>query len=189
MNTFPARKTPLRSHGFTLIELMIALVVAVILVTVAIPGFSNMVKNNRLTAAVNAMAGSIHLARMEAIRKNMRVVLCPSSNGSGCAASGGWGQGWIVFSDADNNKTFDDDGDSTPCEAGEDCLLRYHDAIGGNITVSSTLGGRVQFSPTGMADSSTTGKIKFCDDRNEGRELELIKSGRLRLIKKNVSCP
>ncbi len=189
MNTQQAQ---IRFHswrGFTLVELMIALVVAVILVTIAIPSFSNIVKDNRLAAAVNAMTGSIHLARMEAVRKNMRVVLCPSSNGSSCAASGGWSQGWIVFSDADKNNSFNDDGDSDPCENGEDCLLRSHDAIGGNITVSSTLGGRIQFSPTGMADSSTTGKIKFCDDRKEGRELELIASGRLRLVKNGVSCP
>ena len=175
-------------QGFTLVELMVAVVIGAILLAVAIPGFSNLVKDNHLAAAVNAMTGSIHLARMEAVRKNMHVVLCPSANGSNCSASGGWGQGWIVFSDADRNKNFNDDGDSSPCENGEDCLLRSHDAIGGNITVSSTLGNNIRFFASGMADSSTTGKIKFCDDRKEGRELELIASGRLRL-KKDVSCP
>ena len=46
---------------------------------------------------------SLHLARNEAIKRNGRVVLCKTTDGIHCAASGGWEQGWIVFHDVNNN--------------------------------------------------------------------------------------
>ena len=79
--------------GFTLVELMITLAVAVILVTVAIPSFRDTLARNELITTTNAWVGAINAARAEAVKRNQSVALCgkdnaPSSGiGSNCKAA------------------------------------------------------------------------------------------------------
>lgn len=55
----------------------------------------------QVSAASHGFAADLRLAREEAIRRAGRVVLCKSADGSRCASSGPWSQGWIAFHDAD----------------------------------------------------------------------------------------
>src|SRR5262249_20780455 len=52
----------------------------------------------RLNGFANSLRASVQIARSEAVKRNSGVTLCASSNGTSCAASGGWEQGWIVLS-------------------------------------------------------------------------------------------
>lgn len=98
-----------RSRGFTLIELMVTLVVLAVVMGIAAPSFSDMINRNRLTAAANELVSALQVARMEAIRRNARVMLCPSTDGSACAGSD-WSR-LIVFVDANGNSAPGDTGD------------------------------------------------------------------------------
>lgn len=86
--------------GFSLVELMVALAVLAIVVSVALPSFQSMSQSSGLRTYANSLAASAQLARSEAIKRNAVVQLCVSGNGSSCG-SGGWQQGWIVLA-ADN---------------------------------------------------------------------------------------
>jgi type IV fimbrial biogenesis protein FimT len=86
--------------GFTLIEAMVAIAIMVILMTIAVPSFRSASLNSQLRDSANSLAAAAYLARGEAIKRNAVVTLCMSANGSTCAASGGWEQGWIVVSGA-----------------------------------------------------------------------------------------
>lgn len=89
---------PLGRHkGFTLIELLVTMAIAVVLLSVAVPGFQTLSRNNRMTSIANSLVSSIALARSEAINRNSPVELCRSSNGTTCTSTGGWEQGWIVL--------------------------------------------------------------------------------------------
>jgi type IV fimbrial biogenesis protein FimT len=57
-------------RGFTILELLIALVVAAILITVATPAFQEIFKRNAIAGQNNELVALIHLARNEAIRRN-----------------------------------------------------------------------------------------------------------------------
>jgi type IV fimbrial biogenesis protein FimT len=87
------------SAGVTLIELMVTLTVLGVLMAVALPSFSEAFLSNRLASFSNSFVASAQLARSEAIKRNASVKMCRSSNGTSCATSGGWQQGWIIFAD------------------------------------------------------------------------------------------
>ena len=90
------------SRGFTLIELMVTVAVLAVLVTIAAPTFIRIIHANRLTTAANEIVGALQTARMEAIRRNGRVVLCPTTDGAACSTTNDWTR-LIVFADTDSN--------------------------------------------------------------------------------------
>lgn len=93
-----------RTHmaGFTLVELMVAVVVAAIALSIALPNFTGLVNSSRLTAQANELVTGVQLARSEAIRLNRPVRFCGSADGANCQAAGDWNQ-WIVVR-ADTNE-------------------------------------------------------------------------------------
>jgi len=72
-------------HGFTLIELIVAIAVAAILLTVAVPSLTDLIRNNRVTGQTNELVAMINFARNEAIRRNgsVDVVLTSEADGWG----------------------------------------------------------------------------------------------------------
>jgi len=153
-----------RNYGFTLIELMVTLVVAVILVVIAVPGFRTIIQNNRASTQANELLSAMTLARSEAIKRGTNVSVCSSTNQSTCAASTTWSTGWIVFVDINNNGTFDDDADASLCEVDvanlpiEDCILRTKNALDANSTLVST-SNDVRYLPTGLVTAAAANTI------------------------------
>lgn len=96
--------------GFTLIELMVTLVVLAVALSVAVPSFANLVRNQRLTGTANDLAGALARARSEAVATGAPTRLCPSDNpGSNNPCTGGmdYSDGWIVAVDANRDDTID----------------------------------------------------------------------------------
>jgi type IV fimbrial biogenesis protein FimT len=74
-----------RHPGFTIVELMITLTIAVVLIAIAVPSFRSITLSSRLTTTANDVVGAINTARMEAIKRNTNTQLCSNaaaSNGS-----------------------------------------------------------------------------------------------------------
>ncbi|WP_395009572.1 GspH/FimT family pseudopilin [Undibacterium sp.] len=83
-------------RGFTLIDLLVSLAILAILLAVAIPSLSDVFLSSKLGSYANNLVASAHLARSEAIKSNVAVIMCASTNGTTCGA-GGWESGWIVL--------------------------------------------------------------------------------------------
>lgn len=84
--------------GFTLIELLVTLTIAVILLTVAIPGLQGFLLQGRLSGHVNDLVLAMASAKSEAVKRGANVTLCASSDASTC--TGAWGDGWVIRSNA-----------------------------------------------------------------------------------------
>ncbi|NMM35976.1 MAG: prepilin-type N-terminal cleavage/methylation domain-containing protein [Glaciimonas sp.] len=101
-----------KSHGFTLIELMVVVAIAAILSAVAAPSLKRLIQSTTMSSNVNTFLADMRYARSESIRRGGGVVMCRSDDpeaaspicGSGSGPNGnGWVSGWIIFHDLDNN--------------------------------------------------------------------------------------
>ena len=63
-------------RGFSLVELMITVTIAVVLIMIAVPSFKTITLSSKLTTTANDIVGAINIARMEAIKRNANTQLC-----------------------------------------------------------------------------------------------------------------
>jgi len=183
-----------KNSGFNLVELMIVLLVAGVLFALAAPSFDSTSRNGNLTSSVNDMVSSLHLARTEATKRGVTVVVCRTSDANANApacntGNGSWQDGWLVFAD---------DNDSGQIDGGED-LITVHDALGGSVIVKShaNLNDAISYQATGFAEfgapalgASTEQFFVYCDDSADdkfSRVLLITNSGRPQIISRDVS--
>lgn len=88
--------------GFTLIEIMIGIAVLAILLALAVPSFTQIIRNNRAAAQANNFVLALTVARNEAVTRGMPVSICAAdAAGTACAgAVSDWQNGWLIFLDA-----------------------------------------------------------------------------------------
>lgn len=165
------------STGFTLVELMVTLAVLTIILGIAVPGMGDFVSNQRVRSQADSMLASLALARNESITQNLRVTLCPSSNGTSC--TGTWSQGWIVFRDGGTAGTVD----------GSDTVMRaFSSKKNVSISMSSNFSSYVSFRPTGRSLGSggaTTGGTITVSGSSLTRTINVCTTGR---IQSGASC-
>ncbi|MDH3640949.1 MAG: GspH/FimT family pseudopilin [Gammaproteobacteria bacterium] len=157
--------------GFTLLELMVTLVVVAVILGFGLPGFQQLVQNNRMTSAANDLLAALNVARSEAVKRATPVSVCASNNPTAPlpACSGVPGMnGWVVFVD-----NADTDGNGVPdgniiIEPGE-TILQTHPALDPTLTANSN-GAYASFAATGftrnvLAAGTPLGTALFCDVR------------------------
>jgi len=141
-----------------LIELMVAIALTGLLLSMAVPAMGIFVSNARQTGTINDFVSSLHVARSTAITTNSRVTLCASSSGNDCEAVA-WDQGWIVFRDADSDQTVD----------GDEAVLASSAAVDGISIQSGEFGNFLMYRPTGRVMNASingnSGQFTVCDDR------------------------
>ena len=130
------------SSGFTLIELMVTLAVVAIVATIAVPAMSDMVTRSRTTAAFNELQGLVGYARSESAKSpGESVLLCSSSNGTGCTGQTDWNAGWLIARDVNGNGSVD---------AG-DTVLKVMGAMSGGISLKVKTGASSNFNTTSVS--------------------------------------
>lgn len=86
----------LTNRGFTLIELMVALVVTAVLYTLAAPTLTAWVADSRVRVAAESIQTGILLARSEAIRRNATVRFQLTDSVDNTCALSSTGTSWVV---------------------------------------------------------------------------------------------
>ena len=193
------------AQGYTLIELMVLVAVIAIVLAVGAPRLSVFFDGNRMVSNTNALVSAIQIARSEAIKRGNRVTLCKSANADAatpsCTTAGDWDQGWVVYSEEDNNI-----GQYNSSSDG-DVLRRQVGVEGASTTITTpdaSIANYVSFTSRGVPKTASgaaqSGLFRICDDRGLtnaagaviARGVVLSASGRVRLSKnQNVigACP
>lgn len=94
--------------GVTLIELMAVIAIVAILMAIGVPSYKYIQNSYRISSEVNGLVGDLQFARVEAIKEGQTVTACISADGATCEANPtGWQDGWIVFSDVNDDQKVD----------------------------------------------------------------------------------
>jgi len=80
--------------GFTLTEILIALVIIGILASLGAPAFNDLIKSQRIKSMATDINASLAFARSEAVKRNRNVTMTPITTGA-------WQDGWRI-ADPDN---------------------------------------------------------------------------------------
>ena len=172
-----------RNAGFTLIELVTTMSVMAICAGVAFPAMSALIEYQRASAAVGSLMSHMSLARMAAITRNQRAVLCPSADGMSCEASTDWSRGWMLFLDEDGNRSPD---------ASEEILRMDLEPTSRHLRVISTVGRQqLRYLPDGRS-AGTNLTISICNKNGELLDQVIVNNmGRPRSerAKAPASCP
>lgn len=82
--------------GFTLIELMIAVAIAAILLTFALPSYFQWIQNAQVRTAAETTLSGIQLARVEALKRNTNVRFQLMSTLDASCVPSSTGTNWVV---------------------------------------------------------------------------------------------
>ncbi|HEX7080014.1 MAG TPA: GspH/FimT family pseudopilin [Gammaproteobacteria bacterium] len=166
-----------RESGFTLWEMMIALLVAGIVLGIGVPNFMEFQRSNAMTAAANDFVTGVLLARGEAVKRQAPVTLCasadPLANPPVCGDFDAADGAYVVF--------VDDDADAV-VDAGDTVLLRRQ-GPGGTLQAWGDSGYIVYGAngfpreAAGHPDDPAT-VVLLCDDRGNVASLGGLSSAR-----------
>ena len=83
--------------GFTLLELLVAMVIIVIICCIGFPVYKNLSARMHAKVEIFRLYRAIQLTRSEAIKNGIMATICPSSDHQHCR--GQWQDGYLVFID------------------------------------------------------------------------------------------
>jgi type IV fimbrial biogenesis protein FimT len=133
--------------GVTLTELMLAVGIGVILLTLGVSAFSDVVARNARVAEVNDMVAHLGYARSEAVLRSTDVAVCALANAdprAGCSDERqAWARGYGVVA----------------VSSGE--VLRVA-SPSGRLRIAANVD-RFVFQPDGTLQGAAGGRIEFCD--------------------------
>jgi type IV fimbrial biogenesis protein FimT len=127
-NTNLRRAAPPRGSGFTLIEMMVVLAIAVIMSAVAVPSFQGALLKYRIDKQQRGLRDLLQLAHDNAAG-TQALTICSSANGTSCSPDTDWQQGQIVFVDGATIGVVD----------GNDEIIQHAQPVTGGVPLLATL--------------------------------------------------
>ena len=151
-------------RGFTLIELMIAIALLGILLTLAVPSFNDLTQRMRIESAANSLSVAFATARSEAVKRGRNISVCKSADSTSCATSGDWSSGWVIYATA-----------GTP--------IKVFDAPNGGLSMGgdANLVSVVTFTATGASTLAAAGSVQVCKSGQAAKVVSVAVSGRVRV--------
>lgn len=131
------------SKGFTLIELIIALVIMGVIAAIGIPNFLGWMSNYNLKAAANELYGSMQFARINAVKQNKEwAVVFDTANGIYYVCSDNGDGNWTTLGNNIKEKTITLSDHAADIVYGMGSATANVTATGGAFTGGAVFGAR-----------------------------------------------
>jgi len=161
-------------HGFTLVELLVVMAVAVVMLSLAAPRMADFTASNQLMVLKSDLAGAVAMARTEAAKRGLPVILTRVGSGpSGNEYAGGW----ELVGDDDSSGTADS---SEP-------RLRAHAALGNELTLGGPTA--LGFRPTGALMAGSAQTFLLCRSGTSKGYLITVAPSGVADVANATSCP
>ena len=158
-------REPLRQSGFTLLELMITITIAVIIASAVSAGWQGLIDSTTGQRVRSTLTQSFADARSQAVTKNQITTLCPLDSNLVCSSD--WDGPISVFTDPKNDRAL---------TATAELLHIHHGVSRGSLRASNSGPAErryFQYNPDGSA-KGTIGNITWCPDSgNTTRAMQL----------------
>lgn len=142
-----------KTHGFTLVELLIILAIIAVVGGMALPAFKEMIARNRLMTNANDIVATFYQARSEAIKQSrtVSIVACKPDCGTSADAQN-WSNGWQITIVIDGTET----------------VVGEHGALANGMTTTAKdpfpFNTSYAYSPQGRLNITARNAIKLCDN-------------------------
>ena len=178
--------------GFTLLELLIALVVAAVLLGIAAPSIQAVIQNQKLQSTLGPVSLGVFAARSEAAKSGNTITVCARVSDTQCGTD--WNNGLLVFRDGVVVRN-----ETVAVRDSSDEILRIVPPHGnGNVLIAVASTDRtatgayspsyVRFEPDGRANWKN-GTFYACDGRGNthARAMHITISGDIRPARRSTS--
>jgi len=197
-----------RQRGVSLIEAMVALVIAGILIAVALPNFSVWMTNSRIRATAEGLLAGLQYAKSEATTRNTQVRFQLTTSLDGNCRRSGTSANWVVDvvdSDAASDSV-EGQCDAAPSDTVAPSILQVRSATetGGNVAVNADasqvvfngLGRQVAVAPATSAaavtiditPASTAGKCAAAGGKVTCLRIAVTSAGQVRMCNPNIAA-
>src|SRR4051812_25688394 len=172
-----------RAAGVTLVELLVAIVIAGIVFSLALPGWGSWMAEQALGDRADALLHTLDRARSEAIKRGNRVDVCPESGGACPGVAASWEDGWKIVVPAAPAS------DVAPIAVAREPRAPSGVTIRGNRPVADY----VSYTSLGHArrtdGSLQMGTFVVCRRGHNARKVILANSGRAGIERTTEVCP
>jgi type IV fimbrial biogenesis protein FimT len=167
--------------GYTLAEVMVMVALLSIVLVIGVPGFYQLMRNNRTTVAANDFVTALNLARSEAVKRAAVVRVSACDDGGQCDDEGSdWARGWTVWVDS-----ADGTADTLDVDESLDERLKVFAALKGNASLTGSAS-RVNFSSDGSADAAHCFELRL-PDAHSWRRIQVNLAGAIQ-VERDREC-
>jgi len=164
-------------RGVTMVELMATTAISAVILGAAAPSFVDSVRVNRARSAAQQMTSLLNDARTEAIKRNIPVLVCPSTDGASCMSTwvaADWRQGRVIVCyDADGNGACDTSTTDAPNP------IRVRAAADSSVTITGPTSS-VRFNGMGATASAISFSVSTGDGSAQTSSVTVATTGAVR---------
>ena len=171
--------------GWSLLEMLIALAIAALLLTLGVPTYRDWMASQQLLHHAQLLAQTLTLARTEAVKHGYRVSVCKSADGRQCDDTVRWDAGFLMHTDDNADGVVDQD----------EMLLRAEGPAPQDITIDGNrpVDDYVSFTSLGharlLSGALQMGTFTVCKPGRDALLVILANSGRVRIDRSRQRCP